>query len=132
MSRARIILVEDDAATLESLAAVLREDFKVWVARDGTHALEVAEELQWDADAIVVDLRLGEGPRGDQFVAYYRTRARRRNIPVVLVSGAEGAYEVGRKMGAARVLRKPIDINVLTSTLHQLLAPPATQEHSRS
>ena len=132
MSRARIILVEDDAATLESFAAVLREDFAVWVARDGTHALEVAEELKWDADAIVVDIRLGEGPRGDQFVAYYRTRARRRNVPVVVVSGAEGAYDVGRKMGAARVLAKPVDINVLTSTLHQLLAPPAAQEYSRS
>jgi DNA-binding response OmpR family regulator len=132
MSRARIIVVEDDASTLESLAAVLREEFAVWVARDGTHALEVAEELQWDADAIVVDLRLGEGPRGDQFVAYYRTRARRRDVPVVVVSAAEGAYDVGRKMGAARVLTKPFDVNVLLSTLRQLLARPATQEHSRS
>jgi DNA-binding response OmpR family regulator len=121
MSRAKIILIEDDPAILEALAAALRDEFAVWVARDGTHALEVAEELGWDADAIVVDLRLGEGPRGDQFVDYYRTRARRRDVPVIIVSGTEGAYDVARRMGGARVLTKPVDVGVLVSTVKRLV-----------
>jgi DNA-binding response OmpR family regulator len=87
MHRRRIILVEDDEALLELLAVALREHYAVWVARDGTHALEVAAELDWDADALLVDLALGEGPRGDQFVAYYRTRQKRKT-PVIVISGA--------------------------------------------
>jgi DNA-binding response OmpR family regulator len=37
--------VEDDADTLAAVAAALREDFAVWVARTGEQALEVADEL---------------------------------------------------------------------------------------
>jgi CheY-like chemotaxis protein len=119
MPKPRVMLVEDDPATLELLAAVLREEFSVSVARDGAHALEVANELGWDADAIVVDLSLGEADRGDQFISHYRQRARRRDIPVIVVSGDDRAYEIGRRMGA-RVLKKPVSNAVLLATVRQL------------
>ena len=112
MSRSRLLLVEDDPSTLATLASALREEFAVWVARDGTHAMEVAEELGWDADVLVVDLALGEGPRGDQFVEYYRTRARRR-VPVIVISGAPRAYEIARILRPATILLKPFDLEDL-------------------
>ena len=116
MRRPKIILVEDDDATLQAFAEALREDFAVWVARNGTHAMEVAEELGWDADVLVVDITLGEGPRGDQFVAYYRTRAR-REVPVVVVSGAPRAGEIARALGTSATLFKPVDIERLRRTI---------------
>ena len=116
MGRPRVILVEDDEATLEVFASALREEFAVFVARNGTSALEVAEELGWNADALVIDLALGEGPRGDQFVAYYRTRAR-YDPPVIVVSGAPRAYEVATALRPAAILAKPIDLDDLQSTL---------------
>src|SRR5436190_23253001 len=102
-NRPRVLLVEDDEDTLALFASALREECQVWVARDGRHAMEVAEELGWDADALVVDLALGRGPRGDQFVAYWRTRAK-RSTPVIVVSGAPRAFEIARTMQAAAVL----------------------------
>ena len=127
MRKQRVLLVEDDADTLAVFAAALREEFSVWVARDGTQALEVAEELGWDADALVVDLALGEGPRGDQFVAYYRTRAR-REVPVLIVSGAPRAYEIARTMRAATILSKPLDVEDLVQRVHVLIARPPRAE----
>lgn len=125
MRKQRILLVEDDADTLAVFASALREEFSVWVARDGTQALEVSEELGWDADALVVDLALGEGPRGDQFVAYYRTRAR-REVPVLFVSGAPRAYEIARTMRAATILPKPLDVDDLMQRVRMLVARPPT------
>jgi DNA-binding response OmpR family regulator len=84
-----VLLIEDDAEALEAFASVLREELTLWVARDGVHAMEVGEELEWDADALVVDLGLGEGPRGDQFVACWRTREK-LPTPVIVASGAGG------------------------------------------
>jgi DNA-binding response OmpR family regulator len=60
----RVLVVEDDPDTL-AVATVLRDEFAVWVARDGEQALEVADELGFNADAVVLDLDLGRGMRGD-------------------------------------------------------------------
>ena len=116
MDRPSIILVEDDESLLEVFASALREEYAVWVARDGAQALEVATELNWDVDLLIVDLGLGEGPRGDQFVAYYRARQHRRT-PVIVVSGAEKAYELARDMGCSAVLFKPLDLDELLGTV---------------
>ncbi len=110
MDRPKVILVEDDQATLAVFAEALREEFAVWVARDGAQALEVANELDWDADALVIDLALGGGPRGDEFVAAYRRRSQRPGIPVIVVSGAARAYELSRHLRPQALLFKPIEI----------------------
>ena len=123
MGRSRVIFVEDDGDTLAVLAAAMREEFAVWVARNGEQGLEVADELGFDADVIVVDLGLGEGMRGDQFVAEYRRRARRQ-VPVIVVSGAPRAYEIGRTMRAAAILMKPFDLDDLLRAVRLFTGQP--------
>src|SRR6185503_20239948 len=108
LDRPTVLLVEDDSDTLETFATVLREEFRVFVARSGAHALAVAEELGWDADIIVVDLNLGDGLRGEQFVERYRERTKYRT-PVIVVSGAPRAYERARGIRPQAVLDKPVD-----------------------
>jgi len=75
-ARIRVLVVEDDADTLAAVAEALREEFMVWVARTGEQALEVADELGFNADVVLVDLDLGPGMRGDEFAAEYRRRAK--------------------------------------------------------
>ena len=59
----RVLVVEDDADTLAAVATTLRDEdeFQVWVARDGEQALEVADELGFAADVVILDLDLGPG-----------------------------------------------------------------------
>ena len=122
--RSRVLLVEDDDATLETFATALREaGFAVWVARDGTAAMEVAEELDWSADVLVVDLRLGEGPRGDQFVAYWRTRSK-RDTPVIVVTALERGRELAKPIRAAIVRPKPVGVDELVSAVRLFARPP--------
>ena len=116
----RVLVVEDDADTLAAVAAALREEFTVWVARTGEQALEVAEELGFDADVVVVDLDLGAGMRGDQFAAEYRKRAK-WPARIVVLSGVRAAHEIGRGIKAAAILPKPYDADELIRTVRILV-----------
>jgi len=116
-------VVEDDAATLAAVAEALREEFAVWVARDGEQALEVADELGFNADVVVIDLNLGPGMRGEEFAAEYRRRAK-GPARIVVLSGVPMAYDVARAIGAAAVLPKPYDVDELVSTI-RILSPRA-------
>src|SRR2546430_14866140 len=100
LDKVRVLVVEDDADTLAAVAAALREEFAVWVARTGEQALEVAEELGFNADVVGIDLDLGRGMRGDQFAAEYRRRA----LGPARVAGLRGgpaAYQIARQIRAA-------------------------------
>jgi DNA-binding response OmpR family regulator len=119
--RPRVLVVEDDADTLEAVATTLREEFAVWVARTGEQALEVADELGFDADVVVIDLDLGRGMTGERFASEYRRRAKRPARMVVL-SGVRAAHEIARGMRAAAALPKPYDADELVRTI-RILAP---------
>jgi len=112
MERPTVLVVEDDEATLELFATALREDYRVFVAKNAEHAMSVGAELGWAADLLVVDLALGEGDRGDQFVAKYRARSGRRT-PVIVVSGAPQAYEVAQALRPQSILMKPFELDEL-------------------
>ena len=117
----RVLVVEDDPDTLAAVAATLRDEFAVWVARDGEQALQVADELGFNADVVVLDLDLGPGMRGDQFAAEYARRAG-RSPRVIVLSGVPRAHEVARSMHAAATLSKPYDADELVRTI-RILSP---------
>jgi DNA-binding response OmpR family regulator len=120
----RILVVEDDPDTLAAVATLLRDEdgFAVWVARNGEQALEVADELGFNADLIVVDLHLGPGMRGDQFVAAYRRRSR-RPFRLVVLSGVPAAFEIARAIRASAVIGKPYEADELVKTIRILGSP---------
>lgn len=120
MQRPRVLVVDDDDGTLQAIAAVLRRDFAVWVARDATQAIAVAHELDWDADVLIVDLLLGEGMRGDEFAAIYRTR-QRRETPVLVISGAAQRVELADGVDVAAIIHKPFDFEHFARAIWMLL-----------
>ena len=122
MQRPRVLVVDDDDGTLQAIAAVLRRDFAVWVARDATHAIAVAEELDWDADVLIVDLLLGDGMRGDEFAALYRTR-QRRETPVLVISGAAERFDLAEGVDVTAIVHKPFDFEQFARMIWMLLPP---------
>jgi DNA-binding response OmpR family regulator len=127
VDRKRVIFIEDDADLLEAVGSSLREQFAVWVGRSGEQGLEIADELGFDADVLLVDLALGDGMRGDQFVQEYRRRAK-RDVPVVILSGAPRAYEIAQSLRVSAVLPKPTELDEIIGTL-RLFARPGEARH---
>jgi len=103
----RVLVVEDDADTRRMLVcAIADEGYEPIPALDGQHALRTA--LAIEPSAIVLDLMLPE-VSGEEFARAYHEQSR-ADAPIVVVSAKHDAERIGRDIGAAAVLPKPLDI----------------------
>jgi CheY-like chemotaxis protein len=108
-----IVLVEDDDAIRETMAALLADEgFRVAQAANGELGLA---ELRAAADPCLVLLDLWMPVmNGWQMLAELRSDERVRHVPVVVVSAAG---QLPPPKGAAAFLRKPIRLEVLLETV---------------
>lgn len=114
MERIKVLLVEDDEDSRELLAEVLRGDFDVDTAMDGVSGLERFAAAR--PDVVVTDESL-PGLRGTALAKAIKERDSK--VGIILVSGylkppGAEACDV--------VLKKPIDVNALSSAVEVLYA----------
>ncbi|HEX6062204.1 MAG TPA: response regulator [Candidatus Limnocylindria bacterium] len=114
----RVLVVEDDADTRRMLvSAIADEGYEPIPALDGQHALRTA--LAIEPSAIVLDLMLPE-VSGEEFARAYHERSR-SDAPIVVVSARHDAERIGKEIGAAAVLPKPLDIAVFAAKLRSTI-----------
>jgi CheY-like chemotaxis protein len=112
---ARVLIVDDDAATRQLFAANLQaEGLVVLEASDGRHGLECARLEQ--PDLVVTDVRMPVLD-GFQLAAELRRDKRTRKIPLIFSSGETTADDEARalRLGAIAYLAKPLDPAVLAA-----------------
>jgi signal transduction histidine kinase/AmiR/NasT family two-component response regulator len=133
-SRARLLLVDDDAVQLKLGALQFgTAGFEVHTARDGVDALEQARA--WLPEVVVSDVLM---PRLDGFrlCAALKCDPALRNVPVVLTSSAFLAPEdasVARQMGAeALIPRTPRQTELIDAARAALQAPRAPTPPSQT
>lgn len=123
---ARILLVDDDRTFRVSTAELLRQDgYKVVAVADGSEGAAALEADHFDL--LLLDLRMPE-PSGLQVVE--ALRARGHGIPILMISGfgtVESAVEA-LHLGADDFLTKPVDPDVLSARVAELLARRPTRE----
>jgi two-component system, OmpR family, phosphate regulon response regulator PhoB len=121
MHKAKILIIEDERALVEVLAAnLVREGFEVLVARDGQDGLRQAQLSL--PDLIVLDLMLPVKP-GLEVCRDLRAGARTRSIPIVMVTArAEETDElIGLTMGADDYVTKPYSVKILIERIKKEL-----------
>jgi CheY-like chemotaxis protein len=111
----RLLVVDDEPAVRQSLAALLRQSgHQVHVAPDGEAALALA--MQATFDAVLTDLSM-PGLSGAGLAKAIKTRFPR--LPVVLLTGWIDEHDIDR--GAVdRILIKPISLAALHETLETI------------
>jgi len=112
----KLLVIEDDPDLGDVLCRVLSlSGYRASRATDGLIALEMlrSEELP---DVILLDMML---PRmnGWEFRRAQLEDERLKDIPVIVLSAVAETVE---PIGAARRLRKPIDLNTLFSTIEEV------------
>ena len=120
----RILLIEDEADLLASLAKALREEgYAVDTATDGEEGLYKAESA--DYDAILLDVML---PRLDGWEILQRLRQSRKT-PVLMLTARDAASDRVRGLdtGADDYVVKPFDLEELFARLRALIRRSAGQ-----
>lgn len=115
--RARVLLVEDDDALREALAAALTEEgYEVDAHADG---MGIAR-LPAAPDLAVLDVRLGEGPTGLSVARVLRDTS---EIPILFLSAADALEDrlAGFDAGADDYLVKPFSMTELLVRIRALL-----------
>jgi two-component system OmpR family response regulator len=114
----RLLVVEDEAALLESLAMALRDEgYAVDTAAEGEEGLHKA--LSWDYDAIVLDVML---PRLDGWQVLARLRAA-KGTPVLMLTARDAGPDRVRGLdgGADDYVVKPFDLGELLARLRAVI-----------
>jgi DNA-binding response OmpR family regulator len=113
-----ILLIEDDAVLLETLAYNLRQaGYGVETAENGTAGLELARQVQ--PDLILLDVML---PGLDGFTVC-RTLAQETLVPIVLLTALrDEAHRIaGLELGAVDYVVKPFSMGELLARVRALL-----------
>jgi CheY-like chemotaxis protein len=123
--RGRLLVAEDDTELRTLLVLSLRRSgFEVVEAADGRALLDALELTRSNGadsfDVIVSDIRMPGYTTLDVLAGADETFAR---APVVLITafGDRRTHERARRLGAAAVLDKPVDLDELVGAVNRLL-----------
>ena len=115
----RVLLVEDDSATAQSIQLMLKSEDYVCDTTDlGEDGLEIGK--LYDYDIIILDLML---PDIDGYEVLSRLRAARVETPVLILSGLSEADDKikGLGSGADDYLTKPFDKRELVARIQAIV-----------
>lgn len=115
-----ILIVEDDPLLRFALQQSLEEaGYLVFVASDGANAVDQLDVLGSDVDALLTDIRLGDGPDG-WYIARY-ARSIQNALPVIYITGDSQKDWDACGVEHSVLFEKPVFEETLLNELEQLL-----------
>lgn len=123
----RVLIVEDDADVAAVFGLILEQaGFKVLIVNSATRAL--AALAAGSPQALIIDLMLPD-MNGLDLVRYVRCREAGGDVPLVVISGQTGGFQMSQalKAGADVFLGKPIGVDELLGAFTALLPQMAAQ-----
>ncbi len=115
----RVLLIEDDPTTAESIELILRKaDLNTYVTDSGEEGIELAK--LYDYDLILLDLSL---PDMDGYDVLRKLRLSRIGTPTLILTGQDGIDSKlkGFSVGADDYLTKPFDREELIARIHAIV-----------
>jgi sigma-B regulation protein RsbU (phosphoserine phosphatase) len=110
-----LLLVDDDSENIQIVHAILKDEYKVRVAKNGARALELAN-LEPLPDLILLDVMM---PEMDGYEACRCLKADRktRDIPVIFLTGKTDVADEARgfEVGAVDYIHKPFSPPIVTA-----------------
>jgi len=118
--RARILLVEDEEMTRETIELLLTSNqYLVQSCPTGKNILETVADFS--PNLIVLDILLGELD-GRELCKELKANPVYRNIPIIVISGAPDIYNSIASSGANDIVLKPFEERTLMNRIERQLA----------
>ncbi len=117
-----ILVVDDEPINITLLAGILKETYKVKMAKDGERAIKIAN-TDPEPDLILLDVMM-PGMDGYEVCRQLKDDGATQTIPVVFVTGLtdqEGLAR-GREVGAVGYLSKPIDAVAVLKMVEEVIS----------
>ena len=126
--QARIIIVDDDRGTRESLEEILEDDYDVICVEDGRKALTKVKEQAFDL--VLLDLVM---PGMDGIETLKRIKAHDGSIDVIMVSATDRAHEATAsiKSGAYDYITKPFGPEDILTTIERAMQKRSLEHEVR-
>ena len=128
MGKNRVLIVDDDNMTLQTLSMALEDDYDTLTATNGLNALKtLARE---DIDVILSDLDM-PGLNGIELLA--KINEMDEPVPVIVISGQgniEAAVEA-MKLGACDYVSKPVNLDRLALLIEKTLENKRLKEENK-
>ncbi len=129
-SRAKILLVDDDASFVESNKELLEAyDYEVFIAYDGSSGLEIAKNVK--PDLMILDVMMAGKPEGFEIARKIPKTEELQNMKVLLVTGFAKEMKLTKKLEpdeewlpVDRVMEKPINPGRFINEIEKLLQSP--------
>jgi len=115
----RVLLIEDDPSTAESIELILRKaDLNTYVTDSGEEGIELAK--LYDYDLILLDLSL---PDMDGYEVLRKLRLSKIGTPTLILTGQDGidCKIKGFSVGADDYLTKPFNREELIARIHAIV-----------
>lgn len=117
----KILIVDDEPNIVMSLEYVFsKENFEVYIARDGSEAIEIAKRKI--PDIILLDIMM-PNVDGYQVLKFLKESDKLKNIKVIFLSAKNklSDIELGLKLGADKYISKPFSTKKLVKEVKTLL-----------
>ena len=119
---ATILIVDDEALVCETLQAVMTQNgYHALTAADGVEAIEIVRKKH--VDLVIADIVM---PEKDGLEVILELKSIRPDLNVIAISGGSriGSFDflgAADRLGACRSFYKPLDNDVLLSTVEDCL-----------
>ena len=120
-----VLLIDDDLLVRSAAASTLRDlGYRVTIATDGVHALQILGSSPQGFDIAILDLRM---PKMNGEATYDEIRRVSPNLPVLIWSGFGTEREVTAvlRKGAAGFIQKPYRVAEFSRVIHEVLESAA-------
>ena len=115
-----ILVVDDEPQNLHVLIEILKNDYRVKVARNGEKALQIIGKAR--PDVVLLDVNM-PGMDGYTVLERLREKDASQSPPVIFLSGSmsEADRQKGLDLGAVDFLQKPVDAGQLITLVEKAL-----------
>jgi len=105
----RVLVVEDDNGVAFVLTTFL-DQLEYDVQRVATGAEAIGAAFDWKPDVVLLDLTLPDVAGAQVFERIRNLEGPASQVPIIVVSGALGLDDIGRRLGANGVIAKPFNL----------------------
>ena len=117
----KTVLIADDSRMIRNLLIKnLETDYSIFAEKDGMKAVKTFGANQDNIDIVILDYEM---PELDGYKTLQVIRRMKKDIPVIILSGTLDEKRVASlyKLGANKIMSKPVDLNKLSQEIKDLL-----------